>query len=494
MKKKSVKVLKDFQVNEDFNPKKKDLQINEDCKKKKNEEFLVDEDIAKEYVKEGKVKIIETKEEKAKYLSDKETLKNPTVKKMGKISGKNLKLLNVSKESVERFETEDKFKSEIPEKNIKELEDKNLLQNLVEQVQLKVVGEEKAIKSIFICSCGRLVENNHLASYNLLVNSKSGTGKDFVTTATVSLWNKQVCIKRTRISPTVFTYWHSEKTEFNWTWDGKILVLEDISENVLNSEVFKVMQSSGSMATIVVNNKAVDLEINGKPIIIITTARASPDFELIRRNSICQLDESEEQTRRILKEQAIKAMEGLVNKPNDELVDALNYLRRVKVKIPFANLFLNYFPAELVMRTNFNRFIDFIKASAALHQYQRETDEEGFILATGEDYNIAKEINQHLTEGSSMPLTRDQQDILKVFEHSNKLYSVDFINSKIPLSDKWLRIQLDKLVEMGFLEVDGIKDERFNKTIRHYKKNDCIKKIYLLPFKELSKKMEECSE
>jgi len=478
MKKKRVRVLKDFQVNDELSYKEGD-------------EFIVDEDIAEEEEEEGKVKIIETKKEEAKYISDKQTLSNPVVKKMGNIKGGKLKILNVSKESVERFEREDKIKLEIPNENLKELEDLNLLDNIIKQVQLKVVGEDKAIKSIFICSCGRLVENNHLASFNLLVNSKSGTGKDFVTSATVSLWNKEVCIKRTRISPTAFTYWHSVNLEPDWSWDGKVLVLEDISENVLNSDVFKVMQSSGSIATIVVNNKAVDLEIQGKPVIIITTARASPDFELIRRNSICQLDESEEQTRRILKEQTIKAIQGVVNKPNDNLINALKYLRRVKVKIPFADLFLDYFPPELVMRTTFNRFIDFIKASASLYQYQRKIDKEGFIIATGEDYDIAREVNQHLTEGSSMPLTRDQKEILEVFEVPEKLYSVDYINSKIPLSDKWLRIQLDKLVEMGFLEVDGIKDERFNKTIRHYKKNEDMRKIYLLHFKDLIQKKSE---
>jgi len=478
MKKKRVKVLKDFQVNDELSYKK-------------GEEFIVDEDIAKEEEAEGKVKIIKTKEEEAKYLSDKQTLKNPVVRKMGKIEKDKLKILNVDKESVERFEREDNPKKEIQGNYLRELEDPNLFNNLIKEVQLKVVGEDKAIKSIFLCSCGRLVENSHLASFNLLVNSKSGSGKDFVTSATVSLWNRTVCIKRTRISPTAFTYWHSANLEPDWTWDGKILVLEDISENVLNSDVFKVMQSSGSIATIVVNNKAVDLEIQGKPVIIITTAKASPDFELIRRNSICQLDESKEQTRKILKEQTIKAMNGVVNNPNDILVDSLKSLKRVKVKIPFANLFLDYFPSELVMRTTFNRFIDFIKASASLHQHQREIDKEGFIIANDKDYNIAKEVNEHLTKGNSIPITRDQEDILNVFEIVDKLYPVDYINSKIPLSDKWLRLQLDKLVEMGFLDVDGIKEKIQNRVIRHYKKRENFDKIYLLKFEEMSKKLEK---
>jgi len=439
------------------------------------------------------------RKKEAKYLSDVATIEGGGAKLINSfrnpdgtyqdIDAKNLALLNINKESYEFW----KETAYIPKTCLKELKDYNFLENIIKEVQLKVVGEENSIKTIFLCSCGRLVENCHLASFNLLVNSKSGSGKDFVTTATTELWSKDVCIKRTRISPTAFTYWHDANTDPNWTWDGKILVLEDISENVLNSDVFKVMQSSGSIATIVVNNKAKDIEINGKPVIIITTAKASPDIELIRRNSICQLDESPELTRKILTEQARKSMEGINDNSKHEIRKALTYLKRVKVRIPFANLFVNYFPSELVMRTAFNRFIDLIRASASLHQFQREKDEAGFVLAEEQDYNIALSVMNHLSkEGHTITLTRDQQEIINFFKEENKFYSIEEISAKIPLGDRWLRIQLDRLTEMGFLELSGFKDEK-NRTIRHYKKVTNQEKIYLLQFNKLKKDLEKCS-
>jgi len=433
----------------------------------------------------------------ARYLSDRETLESPQGKKLQNannnmyLNKKDLLLLNVLPENYEKYMNDIETKGDIPKSCLDLLRHPDYLERIVEEVQLKVVGESDSIKTIFLCSTGSLVENCHIASFNLLVNSKSGTGKDFVVTATTELWNKEVCIKRTRISPTAFTYWHDANLDPDWTWDGKILVLEDISENVLNSDVFKVMQSSGSIATIVVNNKAKDLEIAGKPVLIITTAKASPDIELIRRNSICQLDESKKQTRDILREQALKACEGIVKNPNPILKESLKYLKRVKVKIPYAKLFVDYFPADLVMRTAFNRFMDLIKSSAALHQFQRQTDDTGFLLANGQDYNLAVLIMNHLNkEGHSITLTRDQQDILKVFETSDELYPVDYINSKVPLTDKWLRVQLDRLTEMGFLEVDGIKDDKQNRVVRHYKKLESMEKIYLLQFDELLKNIQ----
>ena len=430
-----------------------------------------------------------TKEE-ARFLSDRETLESKQGQKMQNstkwyLNRNDLKLLNVLPENYEIYMNEKELKGNPPKYCLNLLRHPDYLEEIIKEIQLKVVGEIEAIRSIFLCSCGRLVENSHIASFNLLVNSKSGTGKDFVVTATTKLWDNSVCIKRTRISPTAFTYWHDANLEPDWTWDGKILVLEDISENVLNSDVFKVMQSSGSIATIVVNNKAKDLEINGKPVIIITTAKSSPDIELIRRNSICQLDESKEQTKKILIEQALKVMEGIVETSNPQIKETLKYLKRVKVKIPYADLFVNLFPTDLVMRTSFNRFMDLIKSSTALHQFQRRIDNNGFLLATGEDYDIAVSVMNHLNKtGHSITLTRDQQDILKVFKN-HELFPVDYINSQIPLTDKWLRVQLDRLTEMGFLEVDGIKDDKQNRVVRHYKLVGNMEKMKLSKFKEL---------
>lgn len=50
-----------------------------------------------------------------------------------------------------------------------------------DELDKKIVGELETRKTIFLCACGALVENSNLASYNLLVNSESGAGKDWIT-------------------------------------------------------------------------------------------------------------------------------------------------------------------------------------------------------------------------------------------------------------------------------------------------------------------------
>lgn len=375
----------------------------------------------------------------------------------------------------------------VPSKYERHLKDPHLLENLKREVQLSVVGEDESIKTLIIATAGKDVKNSHTASYNLIVNGPSGVGKDFVVKAVANLWPKEVCVQRTRISPTAFTYWHNSKFEPEWSWDGKILVLQDISEGVLNSDVFKVMQSDGSSATIVIKNMACDIIIKGKPVCIITTAKSSPNPELVRRNTMCYLDEHEDQTKAILKKQAKQAALGIIEKPNEELLDALRYLKRVNVIIPFADHFVDQFPTNnIIMRTSFNRFVDYIKASAALHQCQRKIDAEGNIIASGEDYNISADIFRHLTKNDSMiPLTRDQQEILAAFKEPGFKYSVETLSNTLPISDKWLRIQLDRLVELGILEVEGLKIELSDRTVRHYSKVLIDNKLDLKSYEDL---------
>ncbi len=311
-----------------------------------------------------------------------------------------------------------------PIKYLKILQDPELFGKITEEeLDKKIVGEVEARKVIFLCGAGgRLVKNCQIASYNVLVNDEAGTGKDYVTSKTLEIIPKEFYIHKTRISPTVFTYWHNSENEPEWSWDGKVFYPEDISEVVLNSDVFKVMCSGGSSATIVVRQKAVDLEIIGKPVIITTTANATPSPELVRRFVMNNLDSSEQQTRAIKERHAEYSMKGIIPEYNSDYITAQKFLKRVNVQIPFGDKISKHFPDKsIIMRTHFPRFLDYIKASASFHQYQRE-EKEGYILAKGQDYDIARECFLKLCSNKYMiPLTINQKKILGMFEKNLEL-------------------------------------------------------------------------
>jgi len=346
--------------------------------------------------------------------------------------------------------------------------------NMITEKELdkKIVGEVKTRKVIFLCAAGgRLVENAQIASFNLLVNDDAGTGKDYITRNTLEILPNEYYIHKTRISPTVFTYWHNSAFEPDWTWDGKVFYPEDISENVLNSDVFKVMCSSGSSATITIKQKPVEIKINGKPVMITTTATATPSPELTRRFVILSLDSSQDQTKAIMKRHSEYKKEGIVPEYYPEFTKAMNYLKRVKVKVPFADLIVEHFPTKnVIMRTHFPRFLDFISASAAFHQFQRKRDTQNFILAEGQDYNIARECFLKLCSNKYMiPLTINQKKILEVFEKEPFLKgAVTFLHPLMSfISDRALQTNLQILVKHGILETKTEKDN-WNRDIEVY--------------------------
>jgi hypothetical protein len=311
---------------------------------------------------------------------------------------------------------------------LKLLEDKKLFDKItIEEMDKKIVREIPTRRCIFLCANGRLVKNCQIASYNLLVNDEAGAGKDYVTSKVLQMIPKEQYIKKTRISPTVFTYWHNSLYEPEWTWNGKVFYTEDISEPVLNSEVFKVMCSSGSEATIVINQKAVDVDVNGKPVMIITTANSIPSAELTRRFEMVNLDESLNQTKEIMKKHCEYAILGKSQEYNEDYSKAMEHLHRVNVKIPFAGKLYHIFPAEnIMMRTKFPRFLDFIKASAAFHQFQRKWENKDTIVADKQDYELAAEVmKKMITNKYLVSLTKKQKRILDFFMEQEEDYKVN---------------------------------------------------------------------
>jgi hypothetical protein len=237
------------------------------------------------------------------------------------------------------------------------------------------------------------------------------------------------------------------------------------------------MVSDGSFSTIVVEHKARDMEIKGKPVIIITTATANPKNEMLRRFPILILDESIDQTKAIMKRQGEMAKIG--NNPHfeysEDITNALKLLKRVKVKIPFTDVIVNAYPSEhIIMRTHFQRLLDLIKCSTALHQYQRKIDEEGYLIAEPQDYDTAIIPLKQTTQNALMiPLTKKQQKFLELCkkDYENVWFSAPEILGKCSfLSQQSVYTYLEKLQEL-FFEIDSfIEDpEKSKKPVKKYR-------------------------
>ncbi len=348
---------------------------------------------------------------------------------------------------------------------------------IIDEFDKKIVGEVEAREIIFMCAMGSLVENASYTSFNLLMHSESSAGKDYITKNILKLIPQDRLFSRTRISPTVLNYWKPFKKVGRDGWDGSILYLPDISENVLNSDAMKLMCSDGSHITITEKGKAKDIEIKGKPVIFSTTATTTPNREILNRFSIVHLDESEEQTKRIMEMVSQKMIEGETLEYDGNIKKALRLLKRYKVKIPFAKRITHHFPSKRISeRRNFERFFDFIKSITCLYQYQRIFDGE-FLIAEIDDYEKARAIFMNVQQGvSSIPLNFRQKDIVEVLNKETELLGLNEIHGQLKnyISLQNFRPHVESLVNLRVLEKHFDKDTYGREIIKY-----CLSEEYL---------------
>ena len=362
------------------------------------------------------------------------------------------------------------------EKSLAILKDNNLFENVIVEFNKKIVGEEKSKKAIFLSLCSIWVEGSE-TPLNTLVSSESSAGKSYACKNIIKIFPKELVVYRTKITPEAFTYW---KKEEDWNWDGKICYLEDISQQILDAPTFKVMCSEGSVATIVVKQKAIDIEIKGKPVMLITTARTNPNSEIINRFQIVSLDESKEQTKSIVFRQAQQKN----NKNYDKNIShAFRFLKRKTVFVPYAEkiaqcLSENYNFDNLRLRRDFSRLLDLIKCSAVLYQFQRE-ENKGVIIAEEQDYKIAREVINYIQTQTFRGLTHRLKKALDCCKELNE-FTAKEIHSKFPfVNQKMWYLYLDKLLERGMLGTTLKNVEGAKQKVTFYAVNE--ERIFELP-------------
>jgi hypothetical protein len=68
-------------------------------------------------------------------------------------------------------------------------------------------------------------------------------------------------------------------------------------------------------------------------------------------------------------------------------------LKQRNVVIPFAKQVSRRFPSDRVeARRGYPQLMSMIQAVCLLHQFQRETDEHGSLIATTDDYRLARRL------------------------------------------------------------------------------------------------------
>ena len=346
------------------------------------------------------------------------------------------------------------------------LKEPDLVQNILRDCEaLGFVGEEKAKLLGYLIGLSRKLPK----PLSGIVISQSGAGKSSLTELVEQLTPPEDVLLYSRLTPQALYY-------MNHDLKGLLLILEERAGGESADYSIRTLQSrqklrlaspikdpvTGKMTTqcYEVEGPVAYLETTTNP--YLNPENSSRCFELF-------MDESEEQTRRIQKQQKRQRLfreedlDEICERIKQKHHNAQRLLRRVKVFIPYAELI--EFPSQwLRTRRDNERFLCLIEVIAFLHQYQRKQGETAagrYVLANLEDYQLAYELAQELFASTLHELTRDARTLFEMVVEwarkqdlkspQNVLFGFKELRPVTKYANHRLRRAMAELVEMEYV-------------------------------------------
>ncbi|GMV83740.1 MAG: hypothetical protein AMXMBFR7_49240 [Planctomycetota bacterium] len=316
--------------------------------------------------------------------------------------------------------------------------------------QLGWVGEERLKRLLFLVSVSRKLD----MPLHGALRSASASGKTFGLETICAVTPPEDLVSVSNLTGAAL--FHQQ--------DGlrhKLLVLAE--SDLLEREVLVqlrvllsegVLRQAGTMRDLATGRVVSDLREASGPVAFLTSTTRDLDTEVLDRCYDLALDDSPEQTARILEAQRRRASNLQAAPERAGILARLWNLQRLiepaPVTIPFAEQIA--FPASsLRHRREQQRFLRLIESSALLHQHQRLKD-GGSILADLRDYEIAIELSAEFIGRSSDELSAHARDVLVLVREAG--LSVFEANDLKALRPNWTRHKVrTALAELLALEV-----------------------------------------
>jgi hypothetical protein len=285
---------------------------------------------------------------------------------------------------------------EIRDMALAKLRDPLLIKHIVADIAARGVAGEREMSALtYLVGTSRLLAK----PLALIPQGPSSSGKSFVIENVSELFPPETVIHATAMTPQSLFYMPPGSLSHKFVVAGERSRMED-DDRAEATRALREMLSSGKL-TKLIPIKNPDRSFETKqihqegPIAFVETTTLTKIFnEDANRCILIQTDERPEQTGRIIKKTAAKASGSHVP-VNIDLVQQIHFamqrmLKKIPVIVPFAERLAELFPTNRVeARRAFPHLLGLIQAVALLHQYQRERDGNGQVIATFEDYQIA---------------------------------------------------------------------------------------------------------
>jgi hypothetical protein len=285
----------------------------------------------------------------------------------------------------------------------------------------------------------------------------------------------------------------------------KLIVIQD--ENGLDEEslfALRELQSAGylisstSSKNSLGKHQAQVTKVNAHFSSLMASTKSEVYFDNESRSVILGIDESEEQTERIIKyDNEVRAgIHAKKDKSQAQIIlrNVMRVLKSKEVVNPFAHKI--QLPVEAKMRRRLNKqFQDVIAQITLLYQYQREEDEQGRLISTPQDIAHGIEIFfsaimfkiDELYSSTRQLYNR----ILEEFK-SQKYFTRKEVRKRLQLKNTKSNILLSHLVDMEYLTRKGSANQGFKYALVNAQ--DGLEKTKRLIKQELHNQLKEVQE
>lgn len=351
--------------------------------------------------------------------------------------------------------------------------DPKLLDTIARRYGNKVVGENNKIKTLVCCLISKDLPKKYRTS--IVISNQSSTGKSYLLNNVLEPFrNPDNPLLDPVIDYTDFTEAHFKRSQSNV--NGKIIKLEQLErrdeKGKLSFQKTKHLLSEGRLKfgnidTTEKGEKIIkDFEIVGVPVMVTTVTEYNIDEETANRMLIIQLDESEEQTKKVMDYTLSEYSDIPHDQDNGDVEDLRELFGGVKtmaqhvdaIVIPFADKLKDILPKNLEMRRDLKKVLNLACIIAFIHALNRdcfrsrnkkhfftgdslETDEQNtfVIVVKPEDFLHAMEI---AGDAIKQTINKSSQKLIEIDSILRAKFSAKTLNQQGGLTVKELMKEL----------------------------------------------------
>ncbi|MCY2991629.1 MAG: hypothetical protein NTY19_27710 [Planctomycetota bacterium] len=292
----------------------------------------------------------------------------------------------------------DKTPADIKAEASRMLDDPYLLRHVVDDIgALGVAGEQELVGTVYLVGVSRLLPTPAAA----IVQGHTSSGKSYIVERVARLFPPEAVLMATQLTPQALFYLQPGSLRHKFVIAGERSRLEN-DDTAEATRALREMLSSGRLSKLLPIKEGgrmqTELVEQEGPIAYVETTTLTTIFEEdLNRCLLLGTDDRREQTRRVVARLAEQfsgqAMGGDSERIRGKHHAAQRMLEQRPVVVPFAQRLGDLFASDRVeARRAFPRLVAVIQSMALLHQRQRQLDAAGNIVATVDDYQVARRL------------------------------------------------------------------------------------------------------